>query len=122
MFGVVDSNSEMNTEKLFNHLVSFDLEAQEFVALCPPEFRLQNPWSQFAEKVYDGFDQDAGPDTSVWIWIAETEKEKIEKVSRFYRLLSSFLIHRTDKIALAGFMLSLILQETPLYISKIYIP
>ena len=111
----------MNTEKLFNPLVSFDLEAKELVALCPPEFYSPNPWSDFVEEVYTGFDRSMTPDSSAWFWKQSDRKEQEVQKLRFFRLLASALILYKDKMALAGFMLSLMLQETPPYIPKNYL-
>lgn len=89
--------------------LSNELELEE---VCPSEFREENSWSDYASKIFF-----MGADISKWKWRETDPEERKKKLQCFDGLLGSFGISHEGKEAVAGWMLSVMLEEVPEWIS-----
>ena len=82
---------------------------QKLVKLCPDEFKKSNKWSKLAMKLfYDG--------GSTHHWKYKNDDLKSKQFSCLKGLLGTFEIKHEDKAAIAGWMLSEMLDELPDYL------
>ena len=84
---------------------------KELAKRCPKDFQQNNPWSDYAMKLFF----DSG-NINNWKWKTDDKQEKSRQLICFYGLLGTFGLPRKDKKAVAGWMLSEMLQEVPKYI------
>lgn len=85
----------------------------ELARICPQEFKKRNPWSDYASKVfYEGAIIDN------WQWKSNDPAVQRRQKECFSGVLSGFMPHE-KKEAVAGWMLSEMLTEVPVYIPRI---
>jgi hypothetical protein len=80
----------------------------ELVKECPAEFMKDNKWSSFASKIFFN-----GAHTENWDWKTTDKDEAIKQFICLRGLLGTFGIKHEDKEAVAGWMLSEMLNEIP---------
>ncbi len=85
----------------------------ELAKKCPEYFQQYNPWSEYAMKLFYN-----GGNIKNWKWKSDDDKVKGRQFACFSGLLGTFGIRHEDKEAIAGWMLSEMLQEVPEYIAK----
>jgi hypothetical protein len=85
----------------------------ELAKACPEEFQGDNPWSDYAMKLFY-----FGGNIKNWKWKSEDKAVKNKQFACFHGLLGTFGLRNEDKEAVAGWMLSEMLTEVPEYISK----
>lgn len=99
---------------------SFSGEPQPFGGLsnkrtlakaCPAEFKENNPWSNYASRVFF-----KGTDIANWKWKSNDEAERQRQKACFQALLDTFDLGHNEKESVAGWMLSLMLTEVPEYV------
>lgn len=83
----------------------------ELAKACPDEFRSDNPWSDYAMKIF--FE---GGSTANWKWKSDDKAERNRQIGCFQSVLGTFSLPHEDKEAVAGWMLSEILTEVPEHI------
>lgn len=86
---------------------------RELVSLCPEEFKRRNPWSDYVSKIFFG-----GANISNWNWKSQDLEKQARQLSCFGCLLGGWGLRHEDKEAIAGWMLSEMLTETPEYIAS----
>lgn len=84
---------------------------RELAKLCPPEFKRDNPWSGYANRVF--FE---GANVANWKWKSDDEAVRRHQENCFHSLHDTFNLSHKDKEAVAGWMLSEMLTEVPEYI------
>jgi len=85
----------------------------ELVSLCPDEFKKDNPWSDIAMKLFF-----LGGNIKHWKFKSDDVAVCRRQFACFKGLISTFGISHEDKEAVAGWMLSEMLQEVPEYVPK----
>ena len=83
----------------------------ELAVACPPEFDSNNPWAQYAERLFY-----LGADISSWEYTDETPDKARPKLLRLHALLGSFELDQDRKFAVAGWMLSIMLSALPEFV------
>lgn len=98
-----------DVQVVFGGIPNYD----EVLAACPKEFRDFNPWSDLAEKIFFfGLREDAIRK----IGIKATSQEEADMKWAYFRTwLGSFAPKHQDKVAVCGWLLSLMLAELPQY-------
>jgi hypothetical protein len=86
---------------------------KELAKKCPKEFQQDNPWSNYAMKLFYN-----GGNIKNWKWKSDDDGIKEKQFACFYGLLGTFGLRHEDKKAIAGWMLSEMLQEVPEHIAK----
>ncbi len=86
---------------------------KELAEICPDEFKKNNPWSTLAMNLF--FE---GGKIGHWKFKSSDRATCGRQLSCFSALLGTFDIPHEDKEAVAGWMLSEMLQELPEYICK----
>lgn len=81
---------------------------EELVKECPVEFKNGNAWTGYAMSIFY-----AGGDISDWKWKSPDPAVCQHQLDCFYGLLGSMEIRHQDKTAVAGWMLSEMLEEVP---------
>jgi hypothetical protein len=85
---------------------------KELAKICPDDFQKNNPWSEYASKLFF-----MGGNIKYWKWKSEDAMVKGRQLACFRGLLGTFGLPHEHKQAVAGWMLSEMLQEVPEYIS-----
>jgi len=85
---------------------------EELAKACPEEFQRDNPWSDYANKLFF-----MGGSIKNWKWKSNDDKEKVRQITCFRGLLGTFRLSHEDKEAVAGWMLSEMLAEVPEHIT-----
>ena len=85
---------------------------KELTKQCPNSFKENNPWSDYAMKLFFN-----GGNLKNWKYKDLNKKAQTKQFSCFKGLLSTFGIPHEDKEAVAGWMLSEMLTEVPEYLS-----
>ena len=75
---------------------------------CPAQFKESNPWSDYAMSLFY-----SGGNIKNWKWKESDPQIRARQFSRFRALLGTFGIPHEDKEAVAGWMLSEILESVP---------
>lgn len=78
---------------------------------CPEEFQRNNPWSNYAMDIFF-----QGGNIKNWEWKSEDDEIKAKQLACFHGLLGTFELSRQNKQAVAGWMLSEMLQSVPEHI------
>ncbi len=81
--------------------------------VCPEKFKKNNPWSEYAMRLFY-----SGGKIGHWKWKSQDEKERGKQFACFYSLMGSFGIPHEGKKAVAGWMLSEMLEEVPKYMPQ----
>ncbi len=84
---------------------------EELVRKCPEKFWQDNPWSRYALWVFA-----RGANIKNWEYRAEEEKVRKRQLGCFKGVLGTFNLSQEAKLAVAGWMLSEMLEEVPEYI------
>jgi hypothetical protein len=83
----------------------------DLVSICPDEFRYSNNrWSRYAAELFYN-----GGSIDDWKWKAFDIEDQSKQFSCLEGVLSGFGLHHEDKIAVAGWMLSEMIFEIPVY-------
>lgn len=80
----------------------------ELAILCPEEFKNNNPWSDYAMKLFYH-----GGNIANWKWKSDDTATRRHQRGCFSGLLGTFALPHQDKTAVAGWMLSEMLSEVP---------
>ena len=83
----------------------------ELTKACPPEFKTDNPWSDYAMKLFY-----QGGNLANWKWKSGDHAERGRQKACFTGFLGTFGVPHEDKEAVAGWMLSEMLTEVPEYV------
>jgi hypothetical protein len=83
----------------------------ELARSCPEEFKKQNPWSEYADKIFY-----MGGSIKNWEWKTDDQDVRKKQIECFKGLLGTFGLRTEDKSAVAGWMLSEMLKEVPEYV------
>jgi hypothetical protein len=83
----------------------------ELAKLCPKEFKRNNPWSDYATKLFF-----RGGNIANWKWKSDDVATRRDQAACFCGLLRTFVLLPQDKMAVAGWMLSEMLAELPEYV------
>jgi hypothetical protein len=83
----------------------------ELAKLCPKEFEKNNPWSDYAMKLFF-----CGGNIANWKWKTDDTVTRRHQRDCFSGLLGTFELSHNDKTAVAGWMLSEMLAEVPAYV------
>jgi hypothetical protein len=83
----------------------------ELVTACPDEFKKENPWSVLAMQLFFN-----GGKIGHWKFKTQDKNVRSVQLACFKGLISTFGISHEDKEAVAGWMLSEMLEEVPEYI------
>lgn len=86
----------------------------ELAKKCPEEFKQDNPWSDYALKLFY-----SGGKISNWEWKSEDIQEQKTQITYFKCLLETFYLSHEDKTAVSGWMLSNMLNKVPEYIPNV---
>ncbi len=94
---------------------------EELAEICPEDFKQDNPWTKYASHFVkkDVKRRNRLIITTHWRYKPGTEEERRHKLSCFTTILASPNLHFKQKIPIAGWMLSEILEEVPEYRYKI---
>ena len=84
---------------------------RDLAKACPPEFKKDNAWSSYASRVFFN-----GANIANWKWKSTDEAVRRHQKGCFHGLLGTFDLSHQDKEAVAGWMLSEMLTETPKYV------
>jgi hypothetical protein len=85
----------------------------ELAKACPKDFQHDNPWSNYAMELFY-----SGGNIKNWKWKSEDKEVKNKQFACFHGLLGTFGLRHEDKEAVAGWMLSEMLEEVPVHIAK----
>lgn len=85
----------------------------ELAEACPKEFQQDNPWSDYASKLFF-----LGGNIKNWKWKSEDKQVKNRQFACFRGLLGTFGLPHENKEAVAGWMLSEMLTEVPEHITS----
>jgi len=80
---------------------------------CPEEFKQNNPWSDYAMKLFF-----SGGNIKNWKWKSDDDEVKGRQFACFCGLLGTFGLPHGYKKAIVGWMLSEMLQEVPEHIAE----
>ena len=83
----------------------------ELAEVCPEEFKKDNPWSDYASRMFFG-----GANISNWKWATDDETIRKTQKACLSGLLGTFGLDHQDKEAVAGWMLSKMLTKVPEYL------
>lgn len=88
---------------------------EEFVLQCPPAFlkNTNNDWSRASMAIFYN-----GGNISHWKWKSSDPETRLKQMACFRGLLGTFGIKHEHKEAVAGWMLSEMLEEVPEHIPK----
>jgi len=86
---------------------------KDLLLCCPEEFREQNPWSDYANKLYLCYG-----DISNWKWKSDDEDVRRNQDDHFFGILGTVAMKAEHKNAIAGWMLSEMLDEIPEYLPE----
>ena len=86
---------------------------RELAEICPNEFKKNNPWSSLASDLFF-----MGGKINHWKFKSDNPVVYRHQLACLRGLLGSFEISHEDKEAIAGWMLSEMLQEVPEYIER----
>jgi len=103
-----------DSEKLFageGQLFGGLSNEEELIEICPAEFKNGNAWSSYAMALFY-----EGANIKNWKWKLTDNKAKGHQLSCLKGLLGTFGIPHQDKLAIAGWMLSEMLNEIPEHI------
>lgn len=81
---------------------------QELAKICPAQFRSDNPWSDYAMRLFS-----LGGNIANWKWKSIDALEKRRQRACFKALLGTSDLTLEDKMAVAGWMLFEMLIEVP---------
>lgn len=81
------------------------------VDMCPEEFHENNKWSNYARTLFL-----EGASTENWSWKTEDEETAIHQLNCFDSFLRYSFVKNQDKLAVAGWMLSEMLNAVPEHI------
>lgn len=84
---------------------------QELAQACPEKFKDNNPWSTYAMKLFY-----MGGNIENWKWKSNDLAERSTQRNCFEGLLGSWDVRHEDKESIAGWMLSEMLTEVPVYV------
>lgn len=84
---------------------------QELALVCPKKFKEENPWSSYAMKLFY-----KGGNIANWKWKSDDLAERNTQRNCFEGLLGSWDVRHEDKGSIAGWMLSVMLTEVPVYV------
>lgn len=76
--------------------------------ICPEEFKKDNKWSDLANSIFF-----KGADTTNWNYKSSNVEEQTKQKNCLMGLLQTFGLSHEDKEAVAGWMLSEILNKIP---------
>jgi len=85
---------------------------KELAELCPPEFQeYDNPWHSYASKVAV-----LGASVAEWQWRSDYPNTCKRQMACLRGLIGTFEIKHEDKLAVAGWMLSVMLTTVPEFV------
>ncbi|MCD5381041.1 MAG: hypothetical protein LR008_00515 [Candidatus Pacebacteria bacterium] len=82
---------------------------QELIQHRPEDFKSENDWSHYASSLLFEY-----PDTKSWQWKHDDENLKKQQLGCLDHLMTSSKTSHHDKLAVGGWMLSIILIAAPL--------
>jgi hypothetical protein len=80
---------------------------------CPEEFREENPWSEYAMKLFY-----CGGGIRNWEFKTQDQETQNKQFGCFQSFLGTFGVPHEDKEAVAGWMLSEMLVKVPVHLPK----